>query len=380
MAAAEPVRWTPRGAVHARVRASDSVTYRIELGTRTLARGIAGPDGEIFVRASPAERGWVAGRVELEPDELRGDDVRNFAAWIGAPPSVHVDPSAGMFARTAVEALEQAGRVSAGSAITIASADAAPSLPALLTAPADPVRIGAANRALERLGVPWRFGAIQRGAASASAPAGVTVQLRYALMRASGTAPAPADTISIAAGEPWIVRGPGYVLVASPLVPDATDFPVRAAFVPWIADALSQDLGAEGRVVTAAPLSRVARPANAGELESPSGTRAPIDGDTLDVPGEPGVYWFVRSGARAGALVVDAEPGESDLARLDSAAISSRLHARAVSVMTDSAAFAAAAFSGAPRRAIGGWLLGVALALLLVEGALTAADRRPVER
>ncbi len=29
----------------------DSVTYRIALGTRTLARGIAGPDGEIFVRA-----------------------------------------------------------------------------------------------------------------------------------------------------------------------------------------------------------------------------------------------------------------------------------------------------------------------------------------
>ncbi len=238
MSAAEPVRWTPRGAVHARVRAADSVTYRIELGTRTLARGIAGRDGEIFVRAAPAERGWVAGRVELEPDELRGDDARHFAVWIGAPPSVHVDPSAGVFARTAVEALEQAGRVSAGSAVTIASADAAPSLPALITAPADPVRIGAANRALERLGVPWRFGAVQRGAASASAPAGVTVQLRYALVRAGGTAPAPTDTVSIAAGEPWIVRGPGYVLVASPLLPSATDFPVRAAFVPWIADAL----------------------------------------------------------------------------------------------------------------------------------------------
>jgi hypothetical protein len=376
MSAAEPARWTPRGAVHARVRATDSVTYRIELGTRTLARGIAGPDGEIFVRAAPPEQGWIAGRVELEPDELRGDDARHFAVWIGAPPAVRVDPSAGIFARTAVEALAQAGRVTAGSAITIASADAVPSLPALLTAPADPVRIGAANRVLERLGIPWRFGEARRGAAAASAPAGVTVTLRYALTRAGGASAAATDTVALAGGEPWIVRGPGYVLVASPLIPDATDFPVRASFVPWIADALAQDLGTQGRVIEAAPLARAARPSNAEALESPAGTRAPLDGDSLDVPGEPGVYWFIRSGARAGALVVDATPGESDLTRLDNAALASRISARDVAVVSDSARFAAATFASAPRRAVGGWLLGIALALLLVEGAITAAGRR----
>ncbi len=376
MAAAEPARWTPRGAVQARVRAPDSVTYRIELGSRTLARGTAGPDGEIFVRAAPPELGWIAGLVELEPDELRGDDARHFAVWIGAPPAVRVDTSAGMFARTAIDALAQAGRVTAGSAITIASADAAQSLPALLTAPSDPVRIGAANRALERLGVPWRFGDARRGAAAASAPAGVTVQLRYTLARAGGAAAAASDTVALAGGEPWIVRGPGYVLIASPLTPDATDFPVRASFVPWIADALAQDLGTQGRVIEAAPLARVARPVNAEALESPAGTRAPLDGDSLDVPGEPGVYWFIRSGARAGALVVDAAPGESDLARLDSVTLASRVTARDVAVVTDSAIFAAATFASAPRRAVGGWLLGIALALLLVEGAITAAGRR----
>ena len=236
------------------------------------------------------------------------------------------------------------------------------------------MRIGAANRALERLGIPWRFGDARRGAAAASAPAGVTVQLRYALTRAGGAA--ASDTVALAGGEPWIVRGPGYVLVASPLTPDATDFPVRASFVPWIADAVAQDLGPQGRVIEAAPLARAARPANAEALESPAGTRAPLDGDSLDVPGEPGVYWFIRSGARAGALVVDAAPGESDLARLDSAALASRIRARDVAVVGDSAAFAAATFGSAPRRAMGGWLLGVALALLLVEGVVTAAGRR----
>jgi len=42
--------------------------------------------------------------------------------------------------------------------VAIGPADEIASLPALITAPTDPVKIGAANRALERLGVPWRFG------------------------------------------------------------------------------------------------------------------------------------------------------------------------------------------------------------------------------
>ena len=56
----DPAQWTPRGAVHGRLRAADSVTYRITLAGRTLARGIAGADGEILVHASPPERGWLA--------------------------------------------------------------------------------------------------------------------------------------------------------------------------------------------------------------------------------------------------------------------------------------------------------------------------------
>jgi len=89
VAEARPTRWTPRGSVVARTLGADSATYRIAIGgtgaaARTLARGTAVADGEILVRAAPPERGWVAGSVELEPDELRGDDVRYFAVWIGA--------------------------------------------------------------------------------------------------------------------------------------------------------------------------------------------------------------------------------------------------------------------------------------------------------
>jgi hypothetical protein len=56
--------------------------------------------------------------------------------------------------------------VALGGPIQIVPADEATRLPALLIAPSDPVRLGAANRALERLDVPWRFGAARRDTAS----------------------------------------------------------------------------------------------------------------------------------------------------------------------------------------------------------------------
>jgi hypothetical protein len=82
----EPARWTPRGSLTARVETRDSVGYRIMIGERTLSRGATGRGEPILLRASPPERGWQAGRVELEPDDFPGDDARHFALWIGARP------------------------------------------------------------------------------------------------------------------------------------------------------------------------------------------------------------------------------------------------------------------------------------------------------
>ena len=158
LADARPDRWTPNGAVVLRTNGwgvgGDSATYRVALGNRTLARGTMRANEEAIVRAAPPERGWQAGSAEIAPDEMRGDDTRYFAVWLGDPPSIRLDASAGSFVQTAVSALVGSGRVALGTDVDVASADAALRLPALLTAPADPVRIGAANRTLERLGVP----------------------------------------------------------------------------------------------------------------------------------------------------------------------------------------------------------------------------------
>ena len=94
-------------------------------------------------------------------------------------------------------------------------------------APSDPVHIGAANRGLERLGVPWRFGGRHQTSidASGNAVATVTVTDRYELIAQAG---AESDTLAAAARAPWIVAGPGYVLVGSPLIATASALPVRA--------------------------------------------------------------------------------------------------------------------------------------------------------
>ncbi|HUQ81292.1 MAG TPA: BatA domain-containing protein, partial [Gemmatimonadaceae bacterium] len=217
VAEARPPRWTPRGSVVARTLGADSATYRIAIGgtgteARTLARGTAVTGDEILVRAAPPERGWVAGSVELEPDELRGDDVRYYAAWIGAAPAVAVDATLGPFVRTAIDALVQSERLRLGSEAAIVPADVLSRLPAMIIAPSDPVRVGAANRALERAGIPWRFGAVRRESATVREPVTVTnklldgasVSMRYPLTPVGDVR---ADTIARVGAEPWVVAG-----------------------------------------------------------------------------------------------------------------------------------------------------------------------------
>ena len=388
-AEARPSRWTPRGAVAARFLVPrDSVSYRVALSGRTLARGtVAAPagggDADVAVQAAPPERGWVAGSVELEPDELPGDDVRSFALWVGPSPVIAVDPATGAFLGTAATALTQSGRARSGGAgaVALVSAENLDRLPALVVAPTDPVRIGAANRALERAGVPWRFGSARRGEATLRAGAAlatplgnVSASLRYALVRQPSDA--PADTLVVAGSDPWIVAGEGYVLVASPLVPEATSLPVRAPFVPLLDELVAQRLaGSAGPVVEAAPGATVTVPAAVDALKGSAADspRLPLSGATFSAPVRSGVYFFLRGTERAGALVVNAEAEESLLQRLTGTELASRLRARRVKVLDAAGEWPAAVFASSTRRPLTVPLLLAALILLAVETLLTRA-------
>jgi len=286
------------------------------LGPRTLARGTVAPGEEAVVRAAPAERGWTAGTVEIEPDELALDNVRHFALWIGTAPPVRVMLGAGLFARNAIDVLRAAERVTDGAGIQVASADEATTIPALLLPPASEVRLGAANRSLERLGIPWRFGASRREASIARGEQiqGVSVATRYQLI--SRGAP-DAETLAVVGREPWIVSGPRYVLVGSPLAPDATSFPVSATFLPWLADVLSSRLHADpGSGRFASPGERVTLSKGVDALENAAGGRIPLSGEaSLDAPATAGTYFFIQGARRVGALIVNPEVAESRLER-----------------------------------------------------------------
>ena len=381
--AVEPQHWDPRGTVRATVTGPDSTSWRVVLDGRTLARGTAQPGATVLARVQPAARGWVAGTIELAPDELRGDDVRHFAAQVGEPPAIAADAASGVFLRGAVDALVLGGRARRGDAVLLASAERA-RRPALLFAPTDPLKVPDANRALERAGIPWRLGARREGPAPLRGAGvdGATAFSWYVLTPADGgTAPAGAgaarpDTLARVGGAPWAVAGDGYVLVASAAEASATDLPVRAAFLPWLDGLLAQRL-AEGSAgaIEAAPGATVRVPMRADGLEAPDATVRPVTaGATIEAPWAAGVHFWRRGTDRIGALVVNGEARESDLARLAGDSLAARLGG--ATVAPDADAVARAAFGGGGARALARSFLFLALLLLVAEALVARRGQR----
>jgi hypothetical protein len=407
----EPVRWTPGGTVSLAVAAPETTPWRLTLDGRTVARGdvppstIAAP-ARITQKLASTGSGWMRGSVELDADALRADDTRWFAVRVAPPPTVVVRPEGGPFLTAALTTLVEEGRLARGvasdpRAVTVGGADAdGARTPVLFTAPADPIRIGDANRQLARLNIPWRFGAIARAQVLARVPGlandstspaarafeGTPVRLRYPLIYSPGggaTATQPPDTLATAGGAPWVVAGPGYVLIGAPLDPEATDLPLRAAFVPWVLETLARRLGDDGRLIEATPGETITGVRDVTALERANGALLPVSGDRLTVPSEPGVYLLKRQAARIGALVVNAEPEESDVAGMaqdgaggtgagtDAGMLASLVVGREVAAMGAAPAWRAAIFSHAAGQALLLPLVALALAALIAEAWLS---------
>lgn len=368
----EPPFWNPRGAVRATLQ-GDSASWRLLLEGRSVARGTAAPGTPILARVQPTTRGWLAGSLELEPDELRLDDVRHFAVHVGEPPGLDVDAASGAFIRGAMDALVAGGRARRGSEVYVGTAERA-RRPGLLFAASDPLRVADANRALERAGVPWRFGARREGAAPLRGAGvdGATARAWYALTFVGGPG-VRVDTLARASGLPWAVAGDGYVLMASPADDAATDLPIRAAFVPWLDAVIAERLSAAAGVVQGvAPGTRVTVPSGVDGLEAPDGSlRTLRAGTTLRAPWTAGVYFWRRGAARAGALVVNPEGGESQLRALGADSLS----ARVVDVVTAPERLARVTFAAGGRRALATPLLLLALGLLIAESWMARRGR-----
>lgn len=394
---ATPSRWTPAGAVQFAIASAEPTPWRVTLDGRTVARGTSnagtlGSPARIAQKLSSASTGWVRGSVELDADELRGDDTRWFAVRVAPPPSVAVRGEAGPFLSAALTTLVEEKRLGRGTegtsgVVAVSGADAANVRgPVLLTAPTDPVRVGEANRTLARLGIPWRFGAIARGlvlarstevrpaaavANGGNALDGASVRVRFPLLHSPGNAgpPARTDTLATAGGAPWVVAGADYVLIASPLDPEDTDLPLRAGFVPWLLESLSRRLGDDGQVIAAHPGQFLSGLEGVSALERPDGTLVPLSGDRLTVPNDAGVYLLRRQASRVGALVVNPEPEESDVGQGTGpdARFLSRVTGRAVSIAPAADGWRNRIFQQAAGRSLMPILLAIALVALMLE-------------
>lgn len=369
----EPPYWSPRGGVRASL-IGDSASWRLEVDGRTVTRGRAEQGAAIVARAQSATRGWQAGLLALDGDEYRGDDHRHFAVHVGEAPALAADP-ASPFLREAVASLVQAGRARSGSAVFVGSAERA-RRPALLFAPRDPLQIADANRALARAGIPWRFGTRRSGPAPLRGADldGATAAAWFTLEPVN-LGDARVDTLARVGASPWAIAGDGYVLVASAADAEATDLLLRAAFVPWLDRLLSERLtSAAGVARDVAPGATVTVPAGVDQLELPDSSRRAVRaGDPLTVPWRAGVYFWRRGEQRAGALVVNPEPAESQLAALSTDSLRALLAADGAEPTPET--LARAAFVAGGRRALDTPLLLLALTLLLLESWLARRGR-----
>lgn len=367
----EPMYWNPRGVLRGAIVGGDSTTWRVNIADRTEARGSIARGSDISVALQPIAKGWLAGSLEIAPDELRGDDVSYFAVHAGSPPSVGIDlaPNSGPFIGGALDALVSSGRVVRGGEAWLTTADRARSN-AVIFAPADPVGIVDANRGLARAGIPWRFSAPRRGSAPLVGEGieGVVARLWYALTP-EGEA-ADIDTLVRVGLEPWSLAGDGYVIVASPATAEGTDLPLRAAFVPWLAGLVNERLSAGvGSVIAPGPAGTVRVPNGVDSIENPDGTLSPVSAGTeFEFPFRAGVYFWLKGDVRSGAVVINPEPDESILTPLASDSLAQLLGAPSVALSSEELVRSVFAASGTRPAATS--LLVLALLLIAAESVV----------
>ncbi|HVO36068.1 MAG TPA: BatA domain-containing protein [Gemmatimonadales bacterium] len=394
--------------------AKASVT--VAMAGRAGGRAMMGP-GDVAALAVPVPGpGYVAGEVQIEPDELRADDRRPFAARVVAPATVVASAQAepGRFVNEALQTLAAAGQIRLGSftnargnTVLLGERAGAAGASAVVFPPHDPVEVGAVNRSLAAAGVPWRLGArIEREdtlstAASLLHPiAGAQIHRRY---RLEPTSPGGGGVLARAGGDPWLVAGGRVVVVGSRLVPEETALPLSSSFVPFVGALVNLLARGDAGIVEAAPGESVplsgavtaiavgpnqVRPVEGGRaVAAPEGagrtTRQSFapparesNGPVITAPEEAGVYPLLAGADTVGELVVAPDPRESDLRRATASDLAALFPGASVTMAGDARAYAGERFKAAGRAELTGAALLAALVVLVVEGLVAAGGVR----
>ncbi len=229
--------WTPEGGVVSVSAVGDSgapAPVSVSLGDRPGRQALIPAGGSATFALGGAVPGWWIVHASKAADELRADDDRVALVRVAPVARGTWDP-ADRYVGAAAEVLAASGRLGRGADLTLGRLGPGPSV---VVPPADPAVLGALNRALERRGAGWRFGAPVETPAFSDSNALVgraPVLKRYSLepLRPGATE----GIVATAAGAPWIVRAGDLVLVGSRLDPAWTGLPLSAGFMAFM-DAL----------------------------------------------------------------------------------------------------------------------------------------------
>jgi len=350
--------------------------------------------GSVVLPAGPFEPGPLEATIETDPDALSADDRLFVRTVVVPPPSVARVGDTGEFLGSALDLLEEEGRISTGvpetADVIVASDGVVPaSLGAgqqLVVVPAaDAARRAALDRQLADLGVPLGATPLRAGE-SRVVRDDTGAGLEGVIIRNSGrvaAGPGARSWVTLDDGTVWAASatstgGVTVTLLGSPLLPERTDIPLSAGMIPlveWLVGRTSDEAGTGGR---AGDTLRVSL--RATEVESPTGTRTPVDG-TLEVraTGQVGIWSILAGDTVIARRVLNAPPRESLLEPLAPSDLADRVGGR-VETANTAARWRSSIYLERQGRELWRPLLLLALLVMVVESLVGATGRTDTTR
>lgn len=378
---------------------------RLLLDGRTVGVQSAAWDSDVvFSIPAPAPGSHVV-RVEIDPSGLRADDGRQTGIRVADAARVAIHRGTdGDFLERALETLESDGRVliSSSGMIDVAILEGSavrerlqsrqtgrePAI--VLIPPLDVLALPAFNQELSALGIPWRAevdphaGALRIDGRGVPGLSDQFVSRRYGL-RAIEAPESAADSVLLRTsdGEPWVVRGAAggsatYLLLGSPLQPEATGLPVSVAMVDFV-DLLVNRWARPGDP----PGSRRAGeqltlPPRADSLAGPSGRAERVEGGAPWRPRLAGSWRLALQtddGPESRFIGVNVPASESNPTPVGADALNRVIESEDLRVVQSAADWEDAIFSRRRGRDLRPALIAVVLLALLFEAILSAPRR-----
>ena len=347
---------------------SESVPVAAKLGDRPPRQVLGRVGGVLALSVPGVPSGWWILTTTLDPDEFRLDDERVAAVRVAPVARVRWD-STSRFIAAASEVLAANGRIVPGQEVTLGRLARGASV---VQPPNDPAELGAVNRALGVRGVAWRYGDASTEAAFSDSGALVgrrRVARRYTLQ---STASGRSGVLATVNGAPWIVRDGSVILLGSRLDPSWTDLPTSAGFMPFMDLLLNRLARGEVALGQGAPGDPVVLPDQVTMVRQEDREWRVEGGGMFQPPGT-GVFFLLAGRDTVGAMSVNPDPRESNLARATDAEARRLWKGARVVALKDAAGDA---FSSASRGDLRGPLLWLALIAGLAEVGLASAWKR----